>query len=233
MLGGFGAAALAYWQVVLAEGAYMGPWAVRLIYRLGAPHYDRVHAPWQVSADALLLPWLDAALTDLPRPRILDIATGTGRLPHLLRYRYPHARLAALDLTPHMLTVARTRWAQTTPSPDQAPPAEIAAPLWHVGEASQLPWAKASFDLVACLEALEYLPSPRRALAEWARVTRPGGSLLLSKVPDATARLLPGRALDRVACVRALHAAGWTAIQIHPWQPGHYELVTARREGYV
>ena len=42
-----------------------------------------------------------------------------------------------------------------------------------------LPFADASFDVVSAQEVLEHLPQPVRALAEMARVVRPGGCLIL------------------------------------------------------
>lgn len=220
--GGAGAAALLYWQVVLAEGAYLGPRAVRLVYALGARHYDAVRAPAQGAADAALLPLLRAALADAARPRILDVATGTGRVPLLLASDPAFAgQVVALDLTPQMLHEAR-RKEQTTPGGRAA--------LWHQAEAGNLPWPAGVFDLATCLEALEYFPRPRRALAELARVLRPGGALVLSKVPDGWARLLPGRALSGAALRRELARLGFGSIDMLPWQPGHYELVVARRQ---
>jgi ubiquinone/menaquinone biosynthesis C-methylase UbiE len=76
---------------------------------------------------------------------------------------------------------------------------------------------------------LEYFPRPRRARAEMVRVLRPGGALVIRKVPDAFARLLPGRALSGVAMRAELQQLGLVATPIHAWQPGHYELVTARK----
>ena len=68
-----------------------------------------------------------------------------------------------------------------------------------IGSAEQLPFASESFDLVICTQVLQYIPEPRRAINEMARVLRPGGYLFLS-VPsacpaDATEecwRFLPG-----------------------------------------
>lgn len=214
-LGGtVGGAALAYWQVVLAEGAYLGPGAVRLIYSLGALRYDEVRAPWQAAADAALRPVLAAALAGMVRPAVLDVATGTGRVPRLLAAEPGFAgSVAALDLTPSMLAVAR-----------RAAPAG-----WVVGEAGRLPWPDSCFDLVTCLEALEYFPRPRRALAAMARVLRSGGALLISKWPDGWARLMPGRALAEAALRRELSALGLVDLAVRPWQHGHYELVLARK----
>lgn len=220
--GGAGAAALLYWQVVLAEGAYLGPWAVRLIYALGASHYDAVRAAWQAAADTSLRPLLAMALAATPRPRILDIATGTGRVPLLLCADPAFAgQVAALDLTPQMLGQARRKAQGYGYGP---------LVLWHLGEAGNLPWPAAVFDLVTCLEALEYFPRPRQALAEMARVLRPGAALVLSKVPDGWARLLPGRGFTREALARELVRLGFIDITVLPWQHGHYELIVARRQ---
>jgi len=46
--------------------------------------------------------------------------------------------------------------------------------------AADLPFAADTFDLVAACELLEHLPDDRRVLTEIARVTRPGGYLVLS-----------------------------------------------------
>jgi SAM-dependent methyltransferase len=43
-----------------------------------------------------------------------------------------------------------------------------------------LPFEDASFDLVWCSEVIEHLQEPARALAELKRVTKPGGTLLLT-----------------------------------------------------
>jgi SAM-dependent methyltransferase len=216
--GAFGGAAIAYWQVVLAEGAYLGPGAVRLIYSLGALHYDEVRSPWQAAADAALRPVLAAALAGRARPAVLDVATGTGRVPRLLAAEPGFAgSVAALDLTPSMLAVARRTEPAGTPVG------------WVVAEAGRLPWPDSCFDLVTCLEALEYFPRPRRALAAMARVLRPGGTLVISKWPDGWARLLPGRALAEAALRRELSALGLVDLAVRPWQHGHYELVLARK----
>ena len=219
--GGATVAALLYWQLILAEGAYLGPHAVRLVYQLGAPYYDDVHAPTQVYADATLRPLLHAALVAITRPTVLDIATGTGRVPLLLATDPSFdGHLAALDLAPLMLREAQRK--QQTLCPE----AKIG---WHLGEGCHLPWADATFALVTCLEALEYFPHPRLALAEMARVLRPGATLLLSKVPDQWARLLPGRALTRSAMAQTLGRLGLIDLTFAPWQHDHYELVRARK----
>ena len=49
------------------------------------------------------------------------------------------------------------------------------------------------FDVVTCLEALEFMPDPEQVLAELVRVLRPGGLLLITNRIGLIARLMPGR----------------------------------------
>jgi SAM-dependent methyltransferase len=210
-----------YWLVVIGEGAYFGPWAVRLIYRLGAPHYDAVRATTYAQDPELLLPVLGAALAGVRCPQVLDVATGTGRVPLLLAAEPSFCgTIVGLDLTEQMLDQARHK---------QLSSHAQSAISWQIGEAGRLDWPDASFDLVSCLESIEYFPRPRQALGEMTRVLRPGGALVISKWPDPWAYVLPGRAYTRVGLLRRLAALGLTDIVFRPWQPGNYELVIARK----
>lgn len=49
-------------------------------------------------------------------------------------------------------------------------------------DAANLPFSDGSFDVVLLMEAIYYLPSPERFLAEARRVLRPGGVLFISSV---------------------------------------------------
>ena len=49
----------------------------------------------------------------------------------------------------------------------------------HAADASNLPFADASIDLVCALQVLAYIPEVDRALAELRRVLRPGGRLVI------------------------------------------------------
>lgn len=49
----------------------------------------------------------------------------------------------------------------------------------RVGDAEKLPFPDNSFDAVISFETFEHLPDPGRALAEMARVVRPGGRVLI------------------------------------------------------
>jgi ubiquinone/menaquinone biosynthesis C-methylase UbiE len=192
-----------------------------LIYQLGAGVYDQARANVTVSDEAVLLPLLRTMLADIPRPRVLDVATGTARVPLLLAAQpWFDGAVDGLDLTPAMLARAQAK----------INTAGLTTRITlHQGDASALPWPDASFDLVISLEALEFFPRPRRALAEMSKVLRPGGTLIVSKYPDAWARVLPFKGITRHSMMRLLSCLGLTEIAIREWQPGHYELVTARK----
>ena len=214
--------ALLYWLIVVGEGTYLGRAAVRFIYQRGASVYDNVRRHVVASDEALLLPILRAALAGHPAARVLDVATGTGRLPLLLaRQAWFAGTICALDIAPAMLDRAQAKI-------DAAGLAERVT--FYEGDAGTLPWPDASFDLVTSLEALEFFARPRRALAEMVRTLKPGGVLIVSKYPDGWARALPFKGLTRRRITRLLERQGLHAIEIRDWQPGHYELVMGRKQ---
>lgn len=213
--------ALLYWLVIVGEGTYLGRYAVRFIYQRGARIYDSARRAVTASDEAELLPLLRAALEGLRHARVLDVATGTGRLPLLLAGRpWFDGKIYALDSAPAMLERARAKIAAAGVG-DQITLVER--------DAGRLPWPDASFDLITALEALEFFPRPRRALAEMIRALRPGGTLIVSKYPDGWARALPFKGLTRRQIARLLGRLGMGSVEIRPWQPGHYELVIARK----
>ena len=94
---------------------------------------------------------------------LLDVGTGTGRMVELLALRA--GQVTGLDKSPEMLRLARARL--------QHLPAERLALVQ--GEFTALPFAAAAFDTVLFHQVLHYALAPELALAEAARVTRPGG----------------------------------------------------------
>lgn len=214
-----GMALLAYWLFVIGEGTYLGRRWVRLIYRMGAAHYDRVRG-FPSAVDARVLgPLLWAALPARQPALVLDVATGTGRAGFLLAGETQFAgTVLGLDYTPAMLQQAVRRGRES--GQEERFQAVLA-------EAGHLPLPAASCDMVICLEALEYFPAPRQALREMVQALRPGGALVLSKFTDGWARLLPAKAFPRRALQRILAELGLVPVVILPWQAGNYELVLA------
>jgi ArsR family transcriptional regulator len=114
---------------------------------------------------------VEAALAELlaavPVGRLLDIGTGTGRMAEVFAEQAAH--VTALDRSPDMLRLARTRL-QHLP----AGKVELVQ-----GDFAQLPFAAASFDTVLFHQVLHYALAPEAVLAEAARVTVPGGRIAI------------------------------------------------------
>jgi 2-polyprenyl-6-hydroxyphenyl methylase/3-demethylubiquinone-9 3-methyltransferase len=107
-----------------------------------------------------------ALVRDVLQPRagmrILDAGCARGRF--LRQLNASGARLFGVDLTEVFLHSAHAN----------VPDAGVAG-----GSIGALPFAEGSFDSVYCIETLEHLPDTEAALAEMARVLRPGGTLLV------------------------------------------------------
>ena len=101
-----------------------------------------------------------------PGQAILDAGAGTGFAALAIARRVgPSGRVVAVDISPGMLTEART--------------AAAAAGITNLeilqADATDLPrFPSSSFDAVICAAALLYMPV-ERALAEWRRLLGPGG----------------------------------------------------------
>lgn len=212
-----GIALVLYWQIVVAEGAYLGPRVVALLYDRFAPHYDRVKQ-FDKAGDALMLaaPVLrHLAASDAATPLVLDVATGTGRLPDaLLTQRRFRGHIVALDLSGRMLGIAQAKLA-----------AHAGRITFVQHDAQHLPFDAGMFDVVTCLEALEFMRDPRGALREMARVLRPGGLLMVSNRIGPDAWKLPGRTLPTPTFVAWLREIGLSDVRHSPWLVD-YDLVT-------
>ena len=222
LLAAFALLAFLYWLIVVGEATYLGRYAVRCISQRGAGFYDAARRGVTASDERDLLPRLRAMLEELAAPQVLDVATGTGRVPLLLAGQpWFGGQVCGVDIAPAMLAQAQAKVAA----------AGVGGRVTlREGDASRLPWPDGAFDLVTSLEALEFFPRPRCALAEMARVLRPGGTLLISKYPDLWARVLPLKGLTRRGMARTLERLGFGAIEFCGWQPGHYELVIAKKD---
>jgi ubiquinone/menaquinone biosynthesis methyltransferase len=98
-----------------------------------------------------------------PGQRVLDLATGTGDLAVAAASR--GASVVGLDLAPRMIRLARAK-----PGAGRI--------RFLVGDMSSLPLPPASVDVVTTGYGLRNVPDLDRALAEIARVLRPGGRFL-------------------------------------------------------
>jgi ubiquinone/menaquinone biosynthesis C-methylase UbiE/uncharacterized C2H2 Zn-finger protein len=211
---------LFYWAFIITEGAYLGARVVAWTYDITARRYERIkqfnplHDAW-----LLAVPMLHA-LDGVHGPLVLDVATGTGRLPRTLLNRpLFQGYVVGLDLSSRMLREAD---ASLRPYRDRY------TLVWH--NAQDLPFPDETFDAVACLEALEFMPSPQRVLGEMARVLRPGGVFLVTNRINWESKLMPGKAFTDDQMRAMLRDAGLVQVEIRPWQV-YYDLIWARKVG--
>lgn len=101
-------------------------------------------------------------------PRMLDLGCGPGFFSIL--FARMGCAVDALDASEGML-------AQAQNNVSRANVAESVA--FHQGDMTRLPFYDASFDIIAGRNVTWLLRDPRAAYAEWMRVLRPGGKLLI------------------------------------------------------
>jgi len=107
--------------------------------------------------------------------RVLDLATGTGDLALLIARATPNSRVVGLDPSGKMLDIAREKVAAA--GLDER--VELVT-----GDAEELPFADATFDGVSIAFGIRNVPDRARALAEMARVTKPGGRVAVLELSE-------------------------------------------------
>ena len=104
-----------------------------------------------------------------PDGSVLELACGTGILTRVLRSRLaPTVKLMATDLNEPMLRNAI----------DKFHVGELVQ--WQEVDATNLPFADATYDAVVCQFGLMFIPDKRAAVRETYRVLKPGGSFLFN-----------------------------------------------------
>jgi ubiquinone/menaquinone biosynthesis C-methylase UbiE len=113
-----------------------------------------------------------------PGMEVLDVACGAGNAT--IPAARAGARVTGLDLTPEMLEAARTK-----------AEAEGLQVSLVEGDAEALPFEEDSFDLVLSVFGHMFAPRHEQAAAEMARVTRPGGRIVIATwTPEGAAGAL-------------------------------------------
>jgi ubiquinone/menaquinone biosynthesis C-methylase UbiE len=217
---------LVYWAFVITEGAYLGARTVAWTYDLAARRYDDIKGFSAVDDRYFLARPMLNAMRGINCPLVLDVATGTGRLVEAL-FQIPgfDGTVVGLDLSQKML-----RQAEAKLRPYKNRMGSTYVLIHH--DAQRLPFPDEVFDAVACVEALEFMPSPERVLSEMVRVLRPGGVLLATNRVNWESKLMPGKAFADETLRTMLHTIGLPQVEIHPWQV-YYDLIWARKTGLV
>jgi SAM-dependent methyltransferase len=104
--------------------------------------------------------WLAVA----PGRRWLDIGCGTGSLTQTVLEHATPSEVVGIDSSAAYIASAGVRM-------------DDPQVRFEIGDAQALPAAAATFDVVVSALVLNFVPQPELALAEMARVTRPGGTV--------------------------------------------------------
>jgi SAM-dependent methyltransferase len=122
--------------------------------------YERLMGRWSRLVAEGFLDWLNAPTN----VTWLDVGCGNGAFTEELIARCAPATVTAIDPSDDQIAYARTRTAAGRAD-------------FRVGDAQNLPFVDSSFDVAAMALVISFLPDPDRAVAEMARVVRPGGSV--------------------------------------------------------
>lgn len=114
-----------------------------------------------------------------PGDTVLDVACGGGHVVCAFARVARHA--TGIDLTPAMLDRARALQQERG----------LANVTWRQGDVVPLPFADGAFSMATSRYAFHHFLDPRAVLAEMARVTAPGGTVM---VVDADAPADPAKA---------------------------------------
>ena len=147
-----------------------------------APTYDLLNTTLSLGVDAW---WRKQAVTAAfegltptsatlltASPRVLDVATGTGKLALALKRRRPAASVTGIDYAEPMLAVARSTAARAG--------LDVG---FEQGDGTALPFDDASFDLLTIAYGLRNFADPDAGLREFRRVLRTGGRLVILEFP--------------------------------------------------
>ena len=213
-------ALVGYWLLVTTEGVYLGPRAVTLLYDWTAERYDDIKQLNYIDEASRLGMPLARRLQSVASPHVLDVATGTGRLPlALVRQFQFDGTVVGVDRSRGMLHEAE----------DAVAVYDDRISLLQ-GDAGALSFPDRCFDCVTCLEALEFMPDPPVAIREMLRVLRPGGVLLVSNRVGKDAWFFPGQLCGRGEVEDYLRELGLSSVHRELWQV-HYDLIWARKDG--
>lgn len=213
-----GLVVLGWWLLIGTEGVYLGRRVVIWLYDLYADRYDDVKNYYHEYEHLLLARPIMETIAPHKSPLVLDVATGTGRLPiTLLNHADFQGYVIGADLSRRMLSIAAYKL---------EPFGERFSFIWTPAE--NLPFADDTFDVVTCLESLEFMTNPARVVGELVRVLHPGGILLITN--RVSTRLMPGKTWSSEQLFQLLESLHLENITFEVWQED-YDQVWGRKAG--
>ncbi len=213
-------AAFFYWLFIITEGIFLGRRVVIWLYDITADKYDEIKEYDGEAEEFFIIRPLMHHLRHERAPLVLDVATGTGRLPHyLLAEATFNGRVIGLDPARKMLAHALPK---TTPYHQRAGLVQ--------GTAVPLPFPDNCFHAVTCLEALEFFPDSKTALSEMVRVLKPNGTLLITRRLGIEGKLFLHKYRSADNIVTLLEGMGLEKVNTQPWQI-EYEQIFGRKSG--
>jgi ubiquinone/menaquinone biosynthesis C-methylase UbiE len=99
---------------------------------------------------------------------LLEIACGTGQVTRVIAGKLPHIMIAATDLNPDMITIARKQMGE---KPNI---------VWKTADAQELPYNDNEFDCAVCQFGLMFIPDRQKSINETYRVIRKGGKYIFN-----------------------------------------------------
>jgi SAM-dependent methyltransferase len=120
--------------------------------------YERFMGRWSDQLAPLLIRFTGIEA----RHDVLDIGSGTGALAFAVATAAPTARIVGIDPSAAYVAYAQSRVRRGNIQ-------------FAIGDAQRLQYPDRSFDRVSSLLVMNFIPDQSKALAEMARVTRPGG----------------------------------------------------------
>lgn len=143
-----------------------------------AHHYNKIWSDLIEKSTSETMAMIDFdALSRIPerlgrKPRVLDIACGTGILLQRLGKHIPEVDAHGVDASEDMLAQARLAL-------QDLPNVQLRQLTVRRGVTAGLPYLPHTFDLITCTNALHYISHPVAVLAALGRLVAPGGYLIL------------------------------------------------------